>query len=151
MTSFKFPSSFRGRGYQLEGRNVGKNPISHSISRAAQEIQPHPILKPRLPRRNRESIFGAPAVLDDPVPATTPRKDPFVDWPSYSAGGMAHRTTRATRLGVVRWAILFPRKRTRRRLCSARSGNNVKTTNNGGGKLRTELKGLSSLSVSGHD
>lgn len=71
-----------------------------------------------------------------PCPSWIGRVIPLVEWLIEQ---------RKPRLSVVRRAILFRRKRTRRRLRSTRSGNNAETTNNGGGKLRTELKGLSSF------
>lgn len=62
-------------------------------------------------------------------------------WPGYFAGEMAHRTPKATDFGIARWAILFRRKRTLDDVVVRA----VETTNNGGGKLRRELKGLSSF------
>lgn len=41
--------------------------------------------------------------------------------------------------------FILPETNSTRRLRSTRSGNNAETANNGGGKLRRELKGLSSF------
>lgn len=58
---------------------------------------------------------------------------------------MAHRTTKATARRRPTSDFISPETNSTTATSSTRGGNNAETTNNDGGKLRTELKGLSSL------
>lgn len=128
---------------------MGKNPISHSISRATRKrfnrLRPSRgsgchMTKPR------ESISSPPFFL-----MTIPGAGKFflvllVDWSGYFADGMAHRTPESHELRRrATGDFISPETNSTRRLRSTRSGNNAETANNGGGKLRRELKGLSSF------
>lgn len=151
-------------GYQLEG-NAGKNPISHSISRATWKRS-----SPPLPLSS--AFGGGPRFRCDETTREEKRRRTSLyrlfpyPWRSSSLRRFFSVLREIGRVISLRWngssntesrGLLFDVAWRGRRFYFAgnklstttyhvvRGGNNAETTNNGGTKLRRELKRLSSF------
>ena len=88
-TSFKFPLSFRGI-VRPEGRNVGKNPISHSISCPVREILP------------RATLSGVESRLSANRPASSAAHPLNVQLDDYPDPEIFFSSFLLTRIGSIR-------------------------------------------------
>jgi len=128
-------------GYQLEGRNASKNPISHSISRATRKR--FNCLRPSVPAaawRNREGIFDAfPSLM------TLPSPERFFSVLHNELPGLFCRRNSSSNTENHEISVSHTRRfyftgnKRRWHSCTC-NGNNAETTNNAEGKLRRELK-----------
>jgi len=124
-------------GYQLEGRNASKNPISHSISRATRKRFNR--LRPSGCRMttSQEHLRRLPIPDDFYWSRKIFHCPPWIDWVILSAKWHKYRKPRD--FGTGRFYFNGNERRWRLR-SRTRNGNNAETTNNGEGKLRRELK-----------